>query len=67
MATAVVGDRYRHFKGGVYRVLHIAVDSGTHRDVVVYQGEDSGNVWTRDREEFEGHHGANKAERFARL
>ena len=40
--------RYRHFKGGEYRVLYIAKHSETMEDMVVYQalyGE--GGIWVR--------------------
>ena len=30
------GTLWRHFKGGVYRILHIALMEGTREDVVVY-------------------------------
>lgn len=68
MATAVVGGEYRHFKkhNSRYRVLYLAVDSTTYKPVVVYQGVESGNVWTRNRDEFEGNHPSGP-ERFVRI
>ena len=33
----MTGKYYRHFKGNVYRVLHIAKHSETLEDIVVYQ------------------------------
>ena len=45
---------YRHFKGNVYRVLHIAKHSETLEEMVVYQamyGERG--VWVRQRAMFE--------------
>ena len=45
---------YRHFKGNVYRVLHIAKHSETLEDIVVYQamyGERG--VWVRPKAMFE--------------
>ena len=45
---------YRHFKGNVYRVLHIAKHSETLEDMVVYQamyGERG--IWVRSRVMFE--------------
>ena len=47
------GKYYRHFKGGQYRLLHVAYDSETLKKVVVYQalyGE--GKVWVRDYDMF---------------
>ena len=46
---------YRHFKGGVYRLIGIAKDSETLEDMVVYQalyGE--GQMWVRPKEMFFG-------------
>ena len=48
------GKFYRHFKGNVYRVLHIAKHSETLEDIVVYQamyGERG--IWVRPKAMFE--------------
>ena len=48
------GDIVRHFKGNEYEILHIARDSETQQEMVVYRalyGE--GGVWVRPREMFE--------------
>ena len=48
------GKFYRHFKGNVYRVLHIAKHSETLEDMVVYQamyGERG--IWVRPKAMFE--------------
>lgn len=45
---------YRHFKGNIYRILHIAKHSETLEDMVVYQamyGEKC--IWVRPRAMFE--------------
>ena len=50
----MTGKYYRHFKGNVYRVLHIAKNSETLEDMVVYQamyGE--GGIWVRPKAMFE--------------
>ena len=50
----MTGKYYRHFKGNVYRVLHIAKHSETLEDIVVYQamyGE--GGIWVRPKAMFE--------------
>ena len=50
----MIGKYYIHFKGNVYRVLHIAKHSETLEDIVVYQamyGERG--VWVRPRAMFE--------------
>ncbi len=49
-----MGEYYRHFKGNIYRVLHIAKHSETLEDIVVYQamyGEKG--VWVRPKAMFE--------------
>ena len=50
----MTGEYYRHFKGNVYRVLHIAKHSETLEEMVVYQamyGERG--VWVRPKAMFE--------------
>ena len=50
----MTGKYYRHFKGNVYRVLHIAKHSETLEDMVVYQamyGERG--IWVRPKAMFE--------------
>jgi hypothetical protein len=45
---------YRHFKGNIYRILHIAKHSETLEDIVVYQamyGERG--IWVRPLAMFE--------------
>ena len=49
----IVGKRYLHFKGTVYRVIGIATDANTLARKVVYQNEHGDmNVWVRDYDEF---------------
>ena len=38
---------YRHFKGGIYEVLGIAIHSETMEEMVVYRNLDSGKWWVR--------------------
>ena len=45
---------YRHFKGKIYKVLHVAKHSETLEDIVVYQaiyGEKG--IWVRPKSMFE--------------
>lgn len=52
--TTMEGKYYRHFKGNIYRVLHIAKHSETLEDMVVYQamyGERG--IWIRPLSMFE--------------
>ena len=47
MKTIKIG-RYRHFKGGEYEVLHLALHSETHELMVVYRAlYDEGQIWVR--------------------
>ena len=50
----MIGKYYRHFKGNIYHVLHIAKHSETLEEIVVYQamyGERG--VWVRPKAMFE--------------
>ena len=45
---------YRHFKGNIYRVLHIAKHSDTLEDMVVYQAMNGERgIWVRPLAMFE--------------
>ncbi|ABO89766.1 MULTISPECIES: DUF1653 domain-containing protein [Aeromonas] len=39
--------RYRHFKGGYYQVLTLALHTETREQLVVYQSEQDGVVYAR--------------------
>jgi hypothetical protein len=43
---------YRHYKGGLYKVLTLAKSADDERELVVYQAVQTGVVWVRDAEEF---------------
>lgn len=48
-----IGSMYRHFKGNLYKVLHVARHSETLEEYVVYQalyGEMG--IWVRPKEMF---------------
>ena len=48
MDKPVVGGLYRHYKGGMYRILTIARHSETLEELVVYANEnDPALVWAR--------------------
>lgn len=52
-----VGKLYKHYKGNVYRVLHIANEKSDRPGwpiTVVYQDIDSHAVWARTLEEWNG-------------
>lgn len=56
--TVKVGKKYRHFKGKLYKVLLVALDSETNgllspRKVVVYEALYGDNlIWVRDYDMF---------------
>lgn len=43
---------YRHFNGGMYRVLANATHTETGDKLVIYRDETSGKVWARTYEMF---------------
>lgn len=46
------GERYRHFKGGVYEVVDLFMWAHTGRWSVLYRNLDSGWLYGRDLDEF---------------
>lgn len=44
---APVSGRYRHFKGGYYQVLALALHTETQEQLVIYQSEQDGQVYAR--------------------
>lgn len=50
--TIDIGKIYKHFKGHIYKVINIAIDSETLKKVVVYQNIDNDEVWVRDYDMF---------------
>lgn len=48
-----IGGIYRHFKGNMYKVLHIAIDSETGRELVIYKAlYGDGLIYARDKDMF---------------
>lgn len=43
---------YKHFKGGEYRKLCIAIDEPSGRDMVIYQSLETGKIWCRSKSQF---------------
>jgi len=60
-----VGQRWRHYKGGVYRIMALAIVEATMRPVVVYSLGDPARSWTRPLDEFLGDAGG--VPRFVRV
>ena len=48
MAQPVAGELYKHFKGGLYRIVTIAQHTETEEGLVIYRSEDDpSKVWAR--------------------
>jgi hypothetical protein len=47
------GEVYRHYKGGHYEVVCVALDEETGRRLVVYRGLADGRVWSRSLWSFQ--------------
>ena len=48
-----IGKTYKHFKGNNYKVLMIARDSETNKDVVIYEALYGKHIiWARDYDMF---------------
>lgn len=45
---------YRHYKGGRYEVVTLAVASETHEPMTVYRSLDTAQVWVRPSKMFFG-------------
>lgn len=53
MREKLVGKRYKHFKGNIYKVINVGVDSETAQCQVIYVSEsDESYVWVRPLEMF---------------
>jgi len=45
---------FRHYKGGLYRLLAEATDEATGAQVMVYRSEQDGRVWVRTPDSWFG-------------
>ncbi len=43
---------YKHFKGTYHQVIGIAKDAETLEEKVIYNHQDNGELWVRDKNEF---------------
>jgi hypothetical protein len=51
------GSKWKHFKGGEYRIVMIARDcEDPNRFLVVYRNIQHGTIWVRERDNFLGIH-----------
>jgi len=47
-----IGKIYKHFKGHIYKVINIAIDSEDLSKKVIYENINDGKVWVRDYDMF---------------
>lgn len=47
MPAPFPGQRFRHYKGGLYEVVATATLEATHEPLVVYRADSDGTVWAR--------------------
>ena len=52
LAEVVEGGLYRHYKGGIYKVLHIATHTESSDELVIYQDENKERTWARPKTMF---------------
>ena len=60
-----VGQRWRHHRGGIYRITALAIVEATMKPIVVYGLGDPARSWTRPVDEFLGD--VDGAQRFVRV
>jgi hypothetical protein len=54
MREVLIGRVYHHFKGHDAKVLNIALHTETEEKMVVYEHSDTGQIWVRPYEMFNG-------------
>jgi hypothetical protein len=52
MTKIILGGIYKHFKGGMYKVIDVVKHSETLKDLVYYIKLDNGTSWARPIEMF---------------
>lgn len=50
----IIGNFYKHYKGGLYKVVYVSVEASTEEQLVTYQGEDL-RLWTTPVSRFNEH------------
>ena len=48
----LVGRLYRHWKGDIYKFLHLAVSTNTNEDLVIYKSVNYGTYYARPLTEW---------------
>lgn len=52
MTEIIIGGKYRHFKGNVYKVLAVAKHSEDLSELVIYERISDKKTWARPEEMF---------------
>jgi hypothetical protein len=52
MTGVSIGSLYKHFKGGIYRVIDTAIHTETGEKLVIYMSVDTGIVYARPFDMF---------------
>lgn len=47
------GDKYRHYKGGIYKIVCIAKHADSRRTMVIYESVDDLKLWALDFNAFD--------------
>lgn len=48
MQKIEIGKTYKHFKGGIYKIIEFAYHSETQEEMIVYQSP-KGDIWVRPK------------------
>ena len=48
----IPGDRYEHYKGGIYEIISMATHTETQEKMIVYKSLNFGSVYVRPYAEF---------------
>lgn len=63
------GETYRHYKGGIYRIIAVATHTETYKTYITYQSLADKRIWVRPAKMFQQKVAVNgkKIKRFVRL
>ena len=64
---AVVGGRYRHYKGNEYEIIAIARHTENNEELVIYKSLSDGNIWARPKAIFCGKSSDGSFMRFTKI
>lgn len=47
MQEIIIGKKYKHYKGNIYKIIALAKHSETLEDMIIYESVKDGKVWAR--------------------